>query len=141
MIVLDTNVVSALMRPELNTPVAAWLNRQDFASIRITVVSLHEIAYGVEMAPQGKRKEILRRGFEELRHDEIGEDILLLDPAAAAVAAVVRAAAERATGYCDVPDSLIAGIALAHGATVATRNLAHFKHFGVPLVDPWAAAM
>ena len=138
MIALDTDVLSALMRPELNAAVVRWLDHQDRDSIRMTVVSLHELAYGLAKMPQGKRKRALTAGFMNLQQSALGLRILLLDPESARRAAVARAAAERATGHCDVPDALIAGIALANGSSVATRNIADFMHFGVPVIDPWA---
>ena len=138
MIVLDTDVVSALMRPDLNSVVVDWMNRQKFDALRITTISLHEILRGIELAPTGKRKAIVQLGFDTLLQGNLGMHILQLDEAAAKRSALARVAAERATGYCEVPDALIAGIALAHGADVATRNISHYQHFGVPLIDPWA---
>ena len=140
MIVLDTNVISALLRPELNTPIVDWLNLRDVATIRITVISLHEIAYGIELAPEGKRKALLQKSWEAFRQSDIGKDILVLHPIAGTRAALARALAERTTGHCDVPDALIAGIALSNGASIATRNIKHFQHFGVSLINPWDAA-
>lgn len=113
MIALDTDVISALMRPEVNAAVVHWLDQQDRDSIRMTVVSLHELAYGLAKMPQGKRKRALTASFMDLQRSDLGSRILLLDPESSKRAAIARAAAERATGHCDVPDALIAGIALA----------------------------
>ena len=76
----------------------------------------------------------------KLQQSEIGARVLQLTPDAANLAAEAFVAAKRATGHCDVADSMIAGIALALGATIATRNTKHFVHFGAPLVNPWDAA-
>jgi toxin FitB len=138
MIVLDTNVLSAMMRPDLNSAIISWLDQQDRDALRMTVISLHEIAYGLSMMPDGKRKDALSRTFDELQQGDIGIRMLLLPPVAATRAAIARAAAQKAAGDCDVPDALIAGIALAHGASVATRNVKDFQYFGVPLIDPWS---
>jgi toxin FitB len=137
-IVLDTDVISALMRPSQNSAVVAWLDRQETNAIRITTVSLHEITRGIELAPTGKKKAIVQSGLDALLQGGFGKHILPLDAAAAKLSAQARVNSERASGYCEVPDALIAGIALAHGASVATRNISHFKHFGVPLVNPLA---
>jgi toxin FitB len=77
--------------------------------------------------------------FDVLMRSKIGGAILVLDPEGARRPRQCRAAANKATGHCDVPDSLIAGIALVNGASVATHNVDDFKHFGVTLVDPWMA--
>lgn len=137
MIVLDTDVISALMRPDLNSLVVDWMGRQEADALRMTTISLHEIARGIEIAPTGKRKALVQLGFDTLLQGSLGKGILKLDVAAARHSALARVAAERATGYCEVPDERIAGIALAHGAQVATRNIDHFRHFGVPLINPW----
>lgn len=139
MIVLDTDVLSAMMRPNLNPVIVTWLDQQDVGELRITIVSLHELAYGVALLPRGRRRDAFAANLAALEVDSLGTSMLLLTPAAAHRAAVARAAAEAATGHCDVPDALIAGIALANGGSVATRNISHFQHFGVPLINPWAA--
>lgn len=136
MIVLDTDVLSALMRWEANPSVIDWINRQDPAHLWLTVISIHEVAFGIERMPAGKRKSGLEGRFGVVL-SRLGHRVLHLDSEAAKRAARCRALAERTLGYCDVPDCLIAGIASAQGASVATRNVSHFEHFGVPLVNPW----
>ena len=138
MIVLDTNVLSAIMKPELNALTIEWLDRQDPELLRMTVVSLEELAYGLCMMPDGRRRAAIRAGLAVLEAGPLGTRMLMLTADAAHQSAIARAAAVKATGHCDVPDALIAGIALANGASVATRNVDHFKLFGVPIVDPWA---
>ena len=138
MIVLDTNVLSAIMKPESNAPAIEWLNRQDHELLRMTVVSLEELAYGLRMMPDGRRRAALTAGLAVLESGPLGKRMLMLTADAAHQSAIARAAAVKATGHCDVPDALIAGIALANGASVATRNVDHFKLFSVPIVDPWA---
>jgi toxin FitB len=139
MIVLDTNVRSAIMKPEFNAPAIEWLNRQDHELLRMTVVSsLEELAYGLRMMPDGRRRAAPTAGLAVLEAGPLGTRMLKLTADAAHQSAIARAAAVKATGHCDVPDALIAGIALANGASVATRNVDHFKLFSVPIVDPWA---
>ena len=104
----------------------------------MTVITLHEIERGIELAPTGQKKALVRAGLDAILQGGLGMHVLQLDAAAATHSALARVAAERATGYCEVPDALIAGIAHTHSADVATRNIAHFQHFGVPLVNPWA---
>lgn len=138
MIVLDTDVISALMRPQLNASVYRWLGRQQVETLRITVVSVHEIVRGIALIADGKRKRALEKAFDAIVQSPLGVSVLGVDVAAARSSAICRVSAERAVGHCDVPDALIAGIALSNAAALATRNMPHFKHFGVPVVDPWA---
>ena len=137
MILLDTNVLSAMMRPELNPAVVAWLNAQNRIELRMTSVALHELQFGLELLPLGKWRQELVARLDVLRHGPLGKTVLGLDTQSGQRAAIARAAAERATGCCDVPDALTAGIAVAHGASIATRNIKDFIHFGVPLINPW----
>jgi predicted nucleic acid-binding protein len=138
MIVLETNVLSAIMKPEFNAPAIEWLDRQDQELLRMTVVSLEELAYGLCIMPNGRRRAALTAGLTALQVGPLGTRMLMLTTEAAHQSAIARAAAVKAIGHCDVRDALIAGIALANGASVATRNVDHFKLFGVPIVDPWA---
>lgn len=140
MIVLDTDVLSAMMRPDLNPSVVNWLDQQDIDILRMTIVSLHELVYGVALLPQGRRRNAFAEQISTLEQESLGVRMLLLTPAAAHRSAMARSAAMRAIGYCDVPDAMIAGIALVNGASVATRNVSHFQHFGVPLINPWQIA-
>ena len=137
MIVLDTNVLSAMMRPELNPAVVTWLNAQNRFELRMTSVALHELAFGLELLPLGKKRQDLKARLDTLCRGPLGATVLVLDTDCGQRAAIARAAAEKATGHCDLPDALIAGIALENGASIATRNIMDFRHFGVPLVDPW----
>lgn len=137
MIMLDTNVLSELMREEPSSAVVEWIDRQDRKRLFMTVVSEFELSFGLATMPAGKRKNGLVASLHDLQKSELGARIVPLDAEAAKHAAIARAAAESATGHCDVPDALLAGIAMAKGAAVATRNLKEFMHFGVPLINPW----
>ncbi len=139
MIILDTNVISAAMLPSKNPAVATWMSKQVPSDLFITVITLHEVTFGIERLASGPQRSGLVNRFDELMRSRIGGPILVLDPAGARRASQCRAAAIKATGHCDVPDSLIAGIALVNGASVATRNVSDFKHFGVSLIDPWVS--
>ena len=140
MIVLETDVLAAMMRLQLNPPIIDWLDQKVREDLHMTTVSMYELANGVAVLPRGKRKKSLAESYAALQQSEIGARVLQLTPDAANLAAEAFVAAKRATGHCDVADSMIAGIALALGATIATRNTKHFVHFGAPLVNPWDAA-
>jgi hypothetical protein len=135
-IVLDTNVISALMdgRP---SAVLAWLDRQEAAGIWTTAVNVYETRFGIGLLPDGRRRALLEARYALLVERALRGRVLPLDDAAAAAAARLGAD-RRARGVgIEVRDTLIAGIVLARGATLATRNLRHFPE--VPVVDPWAA--
>jgi toxin FitB len=123
---------------EQESCVAAWLSKQAPSELSITVITLHEINFGIERLAPGPQRLGLVNRFDELMRSKVGGPILVLDPAGARRASLCRAAAIKAIGHCDVPESLIAGIALINGASVATHNVDDFKHFGVTLIDPWA---
>lgn len=137
MIILDTNVLSALMRPAPEPAVVAWLDRQPAESIWITSITLFETRLGLALLPKGRRRQSLEAAFDQLLHDDLERRILDFDSSAAAEAAALAAARQRAGRPVDMRDTQIAGIALARRATLATRNLKHFQNLSVPVVDPW----
>ena len=138
MIILDTNVISALMQREPDRVVVAWLDRQPRLSIWTTSITVFEVRQGLNTLPASKRRESLRRGFEELLHECVADRIAAFDTAAADGAAEL-VAARRAKGRTGgIPDTMIAGIAIATRATIATRNTSHFDDLPTPVVNPWA---
>ena len=140
MIILDTNVVSALMQREPEPRVVAWLDRQPARSIWITTISLFESHFGLALLPKGKRRLALEAALEQVLQDDIERRVLPFDTAAALQAASLATARQRAGRPVDVRDTQIAGIALANRASIATRNLRHFEGLDVAVVDPWAQA-
>lgn len=140
MIILDTNVVSALMQREPEPRVVAWLDRQPARSIWITTISLFESHFGLALLPKGKRRLALEAALEQVLQDDIERRVLPFDTAAALQAASLAASRQRAGRPVDVRDTQIAGIALANRASIATRNLRHFEGLDVAVVDPWAQA-
>jgi len=137
MILLDTDVVSAFMREQAEQAVVRWLDRQPKDSVWISAITVMEIRYGLEVMPKGRRKEALARAFEELLEIRIEGRIAPFDEAAAEQAAVLMGQ-RRVTGHPgDTEDAMIAGIAQATGATVATRNVGHFADLSVRVVNPW----
>lgn len=137
MIILDTNVLSALMRTVPEVPVVAWLDRQPAESIWITSITLIEARLGLGLLPKGKRRQTLEAAFTRLLEDDLENRVLDFDAAAATEAAVLAADRQRAGRPVDIRDTQIAGIALSRHAVVATRNVRHFSDLKVPVVDPW----
>ena len=137
MIVLDTNVLSALMQPH-DSKVIAWLDQQPPESIWTTAVTIFEIRFGIALLPPGRRQRQLADAFAKVLDEDLQGRILPFDHEAAAEAAN-RAAERRAIGKpLDFRDIEIAGIVSPRHATLATRNVRHFKDLGIELVDPWA---
>ncbi len=137
MIILDTNVLSALMRTIPEATVVTWLDRQPAESIWITSITLFEARLGLALLPRGKRRQTLETAFARLLEDDLENRVLDFDAAAAAEAATLAANRQRAGRPVDIRDTQIAGIALARHAVVATRNVRHFSDLKVPVVDPW----
>ncbi len=139
MIILDTNVLSALMRTAPEAPVVAWLDRQPAESVWITSITLFEARLGLALLPTGRRRRRLEAIFARLLKEDLENRVLDFDSAAATEAASVSAERQKAGRPVDMRDTQIAGIALARRATLATRNVRHFGDLKVPIVDPWAA--
>lgn len=137
MIILDTNVLSALMRQQPDRHVIAWLDRQPRTSIWTTSVTLLEIRFGLEIMATGKRRSLLLHAFKAVL-DKMEQRIASFDAAAASHAADLMAARQRKGQPRDLRDTMIAGIVLARHATLATRNTSHFQDLSVPVVDPWS---
>jgi predicted nucleic acid-binding protein len=139
MILLDTNVLSAVMQAEPPEVVIAWLDRQPARSVWTTAITVFEVEYGLQRLPSGRRRSQLEETFRATIADDLGGRILALDAQAASAAGAIAAALAAAGRTPDFRDALIAGIARARGAVLATRNVKHFE--GVcQLVDPWAGA-
>ena len=138
MIILDTNIVSELLRPSPEPKVEAWLAAQDGAEVYLTAVSEAELRYGVAILPEGRRRDALMGALEAILREDFEARILPFDSAAteayAAIAAERRAAGRPLSQF----DCQIAAIGRAQGATVATRNSKDFEGCGIEVIDPWS---
>ena len=138
MIILDTNVLSVLMRKVPEGAVVAWLDRQPAESVWITSITLFETRLGLALLPSGRRRQTLEAAFTRLLIEDLENRILDFDAAAATEAASLAAARQKNGRPVDMRDTQIAGIALARRATLATRNVRHFADLNILIVDPWA---
>jgi predicted nucleic acid-binding protein len=138
MIVLDTNVISALMRPEMNARVVDWMDAERASNLWTTAISLTEIRTGLLFMPSGKRREMLTNGFDHLLGSLFKGRLLPFDASSAEHASNVELVQRRRGKDTGIGDIQIAGIALANGATLATRNVKDFHGLDIPLVDPWS---
>jgi len=137
-IVLDTNVLSALMRVDPDVTVVDWLDRQPADSVWLSSITVFEARFGLALLPKGRRRVALQLAFERVLAEDLANRVLDFDSMAAATAAQLAADQQRTGRSVDLRDTMIAGIALARRATIATRNTKHFEGLDVPVVDPWA---
>ena len=138
MTVLDTNVLSALMRQTPDEKVVAWLDKQPRTSIWTTSVTVLEVRFGLQVMPAGKRRSALMQAFEGVL-EKIGNRVAAFDVAAAQQAGDLMASRHKKGRPGELRDTMIAGIVLAQHAALATRNTAHFGDIPVTLIDPWTA--
>ncbi|CAG2161336.1 type II toxin-antitoxin system VapC family toxin [Cupriavidus numazuensis] len=137
MIVLDTNVLSELMRAEAEPAVIDWLDRQAPDALTITAVTAAELLYGIARLPDGRRKSRLREAALEILDEEFAERVLPFDENAAVHYAALVSQRERAGRPISMADAQIAAICRHHAATLATRNGKDFEGVGVVLANPW----
>jgi predicted nucleic acid-binding protein len=137
-IVIDTNVVSELMRPKPDAKVTSWLNGLSRQEVWITAISIFELRFGIEIHAKGRRRSHLEDSLARIL--EVGfHDRILYFAEKAANAAALLSAKQRIMGRSkEVRDTFIAGIVSAHGAYLATRNVRHFQGLDIRVIDPWA---
>ena len=139
MMILDTNLLSALMQRQPGVAVVEWLDRQSADTIWVTSITLFEARYGLKLLADGQRKALLEQRFDELVQLDLANRIAVFDVRAAEQAAHLAVDRKARGRPVDMRDTFIAGIAIARGATLATRNAKHFEDLPTPVVNPWAA--
>lgn len=139
MIVLDTTVVSELMRRQPNAKVFAWVARQRRSEMYATCITKAEIFYGIALLPDGRRKTVFAVEAERMFRDDFAVPILAFDAEAAMRYAEIRSIRRRAGRPVAPLDAQIAAIATAVGAAVATRNVDDFDGCGIAVINPWDA--
>ena len=137
MIVLDTNVISELMRVNPAPPVLAWMALQQPEDLFTSSVSVAEILYGIELLPKGKRRDgLLHEADTTFTRTFAGRVLAFDEPTARVFASIVAARRSRGSPI-GIADGQIAAIAKSHQASLATRNTGDFEGCGVQLVNPW----
>lgn len=139
MVLLDTNVVSEIMRPRPDSGVVTWLSSQLAAGVYLSVITESELRYGVEILPQGRRRDRIAAEVENMLREDFSQRVLPFDSDAARCYA--RIGADRRGSGLPIhhADCQIAAIALSHGASLATRNIGDFDRCGVELINPWSS--
>jgi len=135
-IILDTNVISALMYQVPDKRVVAWLDQQPRDSVWTTAITVLEVHFGLQLMASGKRRSALIQAFDLLL-EKIGRRVAPFDAAAAQQAGDLMASRQKKGTPGDLRDTMIAGIVLARHASLATRNVGHFEDISAPIVDPW----
>ena len=137
LIVLDTNVVSELMKPEPDAIVFAWAARQPAAMVTTSITEA-EILYGIALLPSSRRKTDLAAVAARMFRDDFKDRVLAFDSAAAPHYGEILARRHRAGRPVKTLDAQIAAIAVAaDAAAIATRNTTDFENCGVAIVNPW----
>jgi toxin FitB len=139
MILLDTNVLSALMHDPPDIAAVAWMDKQNAQDVWTSTVTVFEVRFGLARMAAGRKRAALEAAFDGLLREDLGGRIALFDRAAAEAAGQLAARREAAGRPVDVRDTLIAGIALSRRAFVASRNVKHFDDLDTGVIDPWAA--
>lgn len=139
MIVLDTNVLSELMRSQPAATVFAWVAAQKRDALYTTSVNEAEILYGIATLPEGRRRAALAAAAEAMFTDDFAGRVLPFDEAAAVHYAQIVAARRRDGRPIEAFDAQIAATALVAGADLATRDVGDFAGCGLTLLNPWEA--
>ncbi len=137
MILLDTNVLSELIRREPDEGVTQWLDSLDAAAIATTAITAAELLYGVARLPTGRRREQLSKAIDGLIEEDLGGRVEPFDVTAAAHYAALVSDRDKVGRPIGVADAQIAAICRKLGATLATRNTSDFTDTGIELLDPW----
>jgi predicted nucleic acid-binding protein len=136
-ILLDTNVVSELMRREPDSSVIRWLDAQPATSVWITSITVLEIEFGLLTIPESRRREAMKVAFAQILDKMIESRVASFDKDAGSCAAKLMAARKRRGRPGDLRDTMIAGIVISTGATLATRNASHFDDLPGSVINPW----
>jgi toxin FitB len=137
--ILDTNVLSELMRPSPAEVVGRWVDAQMVTSLYITSITQAEILHGIMLLPRGRRRDAIADAAARMFDSEFDRRILAFGSEAATAYATISAARRRAGHPIAAFDAQIAAIARANGARLATRNVADFAGCDIDVLDPWGS--
>ena len=137
MIVLDTNVVSEMMRPTPDATAKQWLNAQLTEELWLNSIVVAELLFGVARMPEGAKKQRLTQTSKEIVEQNFADRILSFDLNAAAAYAEISARCMAKGRPIDMADAQIAAICWVQDAQLATRNTKHFEGLGLSLINPW----
>ncbi len=137
MILLDTNVISEVVKVTPSANVLKWLNDQSSSVVHVSTVTVGEIEYGLRILPDGRRRLMLKEKFERFIALAFAQRVLEYDEAAARLYGEIMGLRKELGRPMSVPDGQIAALARCHGLSVATRNTRNFEECGVDLLNPF----
>ncbi len=137
MIILDTNVISELMKERPDSRVAQWLSLQRPQDLALTAFAIAEISRGLSRLPKGKRRNTFEQNFTSFVHEAFTGRIFPFDEDAALLCGNLANMREKVGMTADPVDLMIASIAKSHNASIATRNIKDFSGCGIILINPW----
>jgi toxin FitB len=140
MIILDTNLISELMKPTPDYVVDAWFNALYPIDVAFSTVTLFEIRYGINLLPASAKRQSLEDTLRRIQNEKAFGRILHFGPTTANCAAEIFAQRRKMGRPVPIPDCLIAGHVLEHQAVLATRNVRDFDGVGLSLINPWETA-
>ncbi len=138
MIILDTNIISELMRPKPDPAVLSWINDQNSLVLYITTISVAEISYGISVLDIGSRRDYLEESFQKAMQESFENRVLVFDSPSAQVYGSLMAERKKRGKPLSVLDGQIAAIARVHHASLATRNTADFQDSHLCLINPFS---
>jgi predicted nucleic acid-binding protein len=137
MIIVDTNIISELMKASPSTTMMSWLDQQDVTQLFTTTITIAEIAYGLNALPIGTRRTTLENNFNQAIKEAFANRILVFSEPAAHSYGKLMGYKKEAGQPLSILDGQIAAITLTHAATLATRNTRDFINCGINLIDPF----
>jgi toxin FitB len=137
MIILDTNVLSELIKRQGSTVVRNWVAEQPVTSLFTTTITQAEILYGIAILPEGKRKDEIYQAATLMFAEDFVGSILAFDESAAVAFANISAQRRLSGTPISQADAQIAAICYSHNAAIATRNVTDFAGCGIFIINPW----
>lgn len=138
MIILDTNIISEMMKNIPSPSVMSWIDQQQITQLFITSITIAEIYYGLRAIPETARQEKLQNAFEKAIQNAFKYRTLSFDDNAAHHYGNLMSQRKRTGRPLSILDGQIAAIALAENATIATRNTRDFNNCGLDVINPFA---
>ena len=137
MILLDTNIISEMMKPIPNTRVIRWIDQQNVTQLFITTITIAEISYGINVLPRGNRRSILESAFNKAIKESFMHRILFFDDSAAHFYGKIMGERKKLGRPMSILDGQIAAIGRTHECAIATRNIHDFENCGLKLINPF----